>query len=84
MLFQKMANYASLETLLKPLLIGYWPKKKLQQNSFKKCCSNFSMHNFRYILGLLKKTLSRVKIKDLTLTFLITSSKSVSQGTAVI
>ena len=36
------------------------------------------------ILGLLKKTLSGIKIKDIMLTSLITSSKNVSQGIAAI
>ena len=42
---------------------------------------------FRYILpilGLLKKTLYKVKIKDIMLTSMIASSKNVSQGIAVI
>ena len=56
-------------------------------NNWKKPFRNFSMCNFRYILsilGLLKKTLSRVKVKDTMVTFLITSSKNVSQGIAAI
>ena len=42
---------------------------------------------FRYILpiiGLLKMTLYKVKIKDIMLTSMIASSKNVSQGIAVI
>ena len=41
------------------------------------------MCNFRYVLpipGLLKNILPGVKFKDITLTFLITAPKYVSQG----
>ena len=38
------------------------------------------MCNFKHILGLLKKTLFSVKIKDLKLICLESSSKNISQG----
>ena len=94
MLFQKMANYGVIgnfiQTTFDWLLAERGTTTLLLQiclehkQEWKKSCRNFSMRNFRYILGLLKNTLSRVKIRDLTLTFFIVSSKKLILGTAAI